>query len=133
MRQVILLLGLAFAALAQQSADIVAPIAQPLGGVLTKNSLADINQNFRYMKTRWFNGNGAPGVIEGSSIGSMYLDTSGTSNVYVCFNAVQCTAVAAGNWVLLGSGTGPTTLSWVSLSSGQWASLTSSQWAALTP
>ena len=52
-----------------------------------------------------FDGIGAPGVVVGSTIGDLYLDTA-NSKIYLCFNPLTCTAVAAGNWVQSGSGTG---------------------------
>ncbi len=50
-------------------------------------------------------GSGAPGTIAGSIQGDFYLDTT-ANNTYQCFAAGPCTAVAPGNWVLIGSSSG---------------------------
>ncbi len=70
-----------------------------------------VNNNFTALKNckvTHFSGSGAPGSVATSVLGDIYLDTSGSGNAYMCFAAGPCTAVALGNWVLLGSGGGGT-------------------------
>ena len=67
-----------------------------------------VNNNFTTLKNckvTHFSGSGAPGSVSGSVLGDIYLDTAGQV-AYMCFAAGPCTAVASGNWVLLGSGGG---------------------------
>ncbi len=69
---------------------------------------APVNANFTSLnncKTNRYSGSTEPGSIPSSRLGDIYTRT-GTSEAYMCFTAGPCTAVAADNWVLLGTGGG---------------------------
>ena len=65
-----------------------------------------VNANFTSLntcKTNRYSGSSVPGNIASSRLGDLYTRT-GTTEAYMCFAAGPCTAVASGNWVLLGTG-----------------------------
>jgi hypothetical protein len=65
-----------------------------------------VNANFTSLntcKTNRYSGSAVPGLISSSRLGDLYTRT-GTTEAYMCFAAGPCTAVASGNWVLLGTG-----------------------------
>ena len=101
MKRLLLLLILAIPAFSQCSAlttFVAGTTIQP----------TPVNNNFTALKNckvTHFSGSGAPGSVTGSVLGDIYLDTAGQV-AYMCFAAGPCTAVASGNWVLLGSGGG---------------------------
>lgn len=67
---------------------------------------APVNANFTSLntcKTNRYSGSTVPGSIASSRLGDLYTRT-GTTEAYMCFAAGPCTAVASGNWVLLGTG-----------------------------
>lgn len=69
-----------------------------------------LNANFASLntcKTNRYSGSTVPGVISSSRLGDLYTRT-GTTEAYMCFSGTSCTAVASGNWVLLGTGSGGT-------------------------
>ncbi len=73
---------------------------------------AKLNANFSSLNTckpQRFSGTTVPGNVTGSLRGDFYQNTA-TNLTYQCFAVGPCTTVAAGNWVLLGSGGGTGTV-----------------------
>lgn len=80
--------------------------AQPPSTFVAGNPIlaTPMNSNLSGLYTgrigRW-TGSGAPGNFPFSLIGDIYFDTSVPGRAYGCYQ-INCTAVGAGNWVILG-------------------------------
>lgn len=75
------------------SVTIGTPVSASLTGTSPNQTL-----NLVLPEARWWTGSGAPGTVTGSVSGDMYLDNSGTGNLY---------QLQSGTWVYQGSILGP--------------------------
>lgn len=87
-------------------------LAQPPTPIIPGSAVlsAPMNANFLGLYTgrvgRW-SGAGVPGSYPFSILGDIYVNTSASPpTAYFCARATACSAVATGNWQLMGSGAG---------------------------
>lgn len=97
-----LLFAFAAAAAFAQPPTVIQPGSPPVSSVVNANFTNLYNGRIG----RW-SGAGTPGNFPFSIIGDIYVNTSASPPVaYFCARATACSAVASGNWQLIGTGGG---------------------------